>query len=375
MAAAAGSVVARPAAAKGIRMSGDYLAYVGCRTSRERNARGDGINVFRVSGGGAWRHVQRVGDLLNPSYLAFDGGRRTLYAAHGDSTDVSAFRVDQTSGELTFLNRVPTHGMNPVHLSVDPSGRYLVIANHVTTPQFASGLAVLTLAADGSLGGLADLKPLQGKVGPHRVEQPFPKPHQAAFDPSGRFVVVPDKGRDVVESYALDASGKLHLGGSAKAQEGAGPRHVAFGPDGRVAYVVNELNSTIEAFRFDPGNGALAAFQVVSSLPDSFTGDSRASEIQVSSDGRFVYASNRGSDTVGVFAVDRRSGRLTPRAWQGGGGKTPRYFALSPDGRVLFAANEDSDTIQALAVAGDGGLGPAAQVAQVGSPTCIVFRS
>ena len=355
-------------------MSGDYLAYVGSRTSRERNARGDGINLYRVSRG-SWTHLQRVGELFNPSYLAFDAGRRTLYVAHGDCTVVSTFRVDPASGRLAFLNRASSHGMNPVHLSVDPSGRFLVIANHVTTPDYGSGLAVLALQPDGALGGLADVVVLKGKLGPHRVEQPFPKPHQVAFDPSGRFVVVPDKGRDVIETYTLDAAGKLRLAGAAKAQEGAGPRHVAFHPARRFAYVLNELNSTIEAFAFEPASGALAPFQVLPSLTDSFTGDSRASEIEVSGDGRFVYASNRGADTIGVFAIAQDSGRLAPRGWQSCGGKTPRFVTLSPDGRTLYSANEDSDTITALAVGTDGLLGRPAQAAQVGSPTCILFRT
>jgi len=379
VAAGAGSVLARAAAAKGfaakgVRMSGDYLAYVGCRTSRERNARGDGINLYRVSSG-TWTHLQLVDDLANPSYLAFGVGGRTLYAVHGDATEVSAFRIDPASGRLAFLNRVSTHGMNPVHLSADPSGRFLVIANHVTTPDYASGLAVLALEPDGALGALADLVALKGKIGPHRVEQPFPKPHQVAFDPSGRFILVPDKGRDVLESYSLDAAGKLHLAGSARAQEGAGPRHVAFRPKAAFAYLLNELNSTVEAFAFDPASGALHPLQVLPSLPDSFTGDSRASEIEVSRDGRFVYVSNRGGDSIGVFAIDPRSGRLAPRRWQASGGRTPRFFALSPDGRTLFAANEDSDTIMALAVGDSGLLGEPSLAAKVGSPTCVLFRT
>jgi 6-phosphogluconolactonase (cycloisomerase 2 family) len=353
------------------------LAYVGCRTSRERNARGDGINVYRIDpAGGPWTHVQRLGDLFNPSFLAFDRGRRTLYAVHGDATEVSAFRVDPASGQLSPLNRASTHGVNPVHLAVDPSGRFLVIANHITTAEVASSLAVLMLRPDGALGELTDLVPLKGKVGPHRTEQPFPKPHHAPFDPTGRFVVVPDKGRDVVESYRLDDAGKLILAGAARAQEGAGPRHVAFTPDARFAYVLNELNSTIEAFRFDAKTGALAPFQVLASAPDSYTGDGRASEVEVSADGRFVYASNRGADDIAVLAIDRPTGRLSARGWQASGGKTPRFFALSPGRRTLFAANEDSDSIMALSVDGRTGLlGRPVQVAQVGSPTCIVFSA
>ncbi len=354
------------------------LAYVGCRTSRDRNARGDGINVYRIEPGGAWTHLQLVGDLLNPAYLAFDRPRRTLYAVHGDASEVSAFRIDPATGRLASLNRQSTHGKNPVHLVVDPTNRFLAIANHVTTPTLESGLAVLALGPDGALGDLADLVPLKGRLGPHRIEQPFPKPHQVQYDPAGRFIAVPDKGRDVVEIYSLDAQGKLHLTAppAPRAQEGAGPRHIAFHPRLPYGYVVNELNSTVAAYRLDPATGGLTPFQVLTTLPDGFVGDSRAGEIEVSRDGRFVYASNRGSDTIAAFAVDPRSGRLAPHGWRPCGGKTPRFFALSPDGRHLFAANEDSDTITALAVdPATGALGPAAVAARTGSPTCILFSS
>jgi 6-phosphogluconolactonase len=374
--AASGGVQAATAR-KGTTMShAPNLAYVGCRTSRDRNARGDGINVFRIEADGGWSHLQLVGDLFNPSYLAFDRTRRTLYAVHGDSSDVSAFRLDPQSGQLSFLNRQSTHGMNPVHLTVDPTNRFLVIANHVTTPTLLSGLAVLALGPDGALGDLTDLVALKGKVGPHRVEQPFPKPHQVQYDPGQRFIIVPDKGRDVVESYSLTPDGKLQLAAppAPHAQEGAGPRHVSFHPTGRWAYVVNELNSTVTAYAYDAQTGALTPFQVLPSLPDSFVGDSRAGEIEVSHDGRFVYASNRGGDTVGAFSIDSASGRLTARGWHTVGGRTPRFFALAPDGRRLYAANEESDTIVALKVdPRDGALSDPAVVAKVGSPTCIIF--
>src|SRR5262249_42701175 len=160
---------------------------------------------------------------------------------------------------------------------------------------------------------VVDLVKLDGKIGPHRVEQPFAKPHQVEFDPSGRFIVVPDKGLDVVFTYRLDtAARKLVHAATAQAREGSGPRHVAFDPAGRNAYAINELDSTVTAYRFDASTGALEPFQIVSSLPDRFVGNSRASEIAVSPDGRFVYASNRGYDSIAIFAIDATTGRLSP---------------------------------------------------------------
>ena len=353
-------------------MTDSYFAYVGCRTTRERNARGEGINVYRVDAGtGRWTHVQLVGGLLNPSFLAFDRTASQLYAVHGDASEISAFRRDARTGMIAFINREATEGKNPVHLAVDPTNRWIVVANHIT-----STLAVMPRNTDGSLGRIVDLVTLEGKRGPHRVEQPFAKPHQVEFDRTGRFIVVPDKGLDQIFSFRLDADiGKL-AGTAAPAaisREGAGPRHIVFHPSNTLAYVVNELDSTVAACRFDAATGAVTPFQVVSSLPDTYVGNSRASEIAVSSDGRFVYASNRGFDSVVVFAVGT-DGRLSAVDWVQSQGRTPRFFAFEPAGNVLYVANEDSDTIVKFRVDKPSGkLLPAGDMVKTGSPVCIIF--
>lgn len=351
-----------------------YFAYVGSRTTRERNARGDGLSVYRVDPAAAsWTPVQVLRDLINPSFLCFDRQRRFLYVVHGDRSEISAFRIDPKSGELAFLNQESTGGKNPVHLCIDPTNRFVVVVNHIT-----SSLAVLPINEDGSLGTLCDLVTLTGKIGPHRVEQPFPKPHQALFDQTDRFVVVPDKGLDRTFVFRLDATtGKLAAveGGVAEAREGAGPRHIAFHPSNRFAYIVNELDSTVTSCRFDAETGRLTPMQVLSALPDSFVGNSRAAEIAVSASGRFVYASNRGHESVAAFAVDETTGRLTAAGWQPSGGRTPRFFALSPADDVLFVANEDSDDIVGFRVDPDtGALAPLGTVAHTGSPVCILFN-
>jgi 6-phosphogluconolactonase len=351
-----------------------YFAYVGSRTTRERNARGEGLSVYRVDPKAAtWAPVQVLGDLVNPSFLSFDRQRRFLYAVHGDQSEISAFRVDPKSGELTFLNRESTGGENPVHLCIDPTNRFVIVVNHVT-----SSLAVLPIKENGALGGMRDLVTLTGKIGPHRVEQPFPKPHQAQYDQTGRFIAVPDKGLDRTFVFRLDAgTGKLSAveGAVAEAREGAGPRHIAFHPSNRFAYIINELDSTVTVCRFDAGTGGLAPFQVLTALPDSFVGNSRAAEIAVSATGRFVYASNRGHDSIAVFAVDPSTGRLTTAGWHLTGGRTPRFFALSPAEDILFVANEDSDDIVGFRVdPGTGGLDSLGTVARTGSPVCLLFN-
>ena len=351
-----------------------YFAYVGCRTTKERNARGEGINVYRGSGqNGQWTHVQLISGLANPSYLALDRSRRFLYAVHGDLTDISAFSIDPATGSLTHLNSVSTFGKNPVYLTIDPTNRWVIVANHLS-----SSVVVLKRNSDGTLGGLVDEAKLSGRLGPHRIEQPFSKPHQVVYDPSERFLIVPDKGVDQVFTFTLDSNtGKLTqvAAGTPRARDGSGPRHIAFHPSNAFAYVLGELDSTVTAHRFDQATGKLTPFQLVSTLPDTFVGDSRASEIDVSHDGRFLYASNRGHDSVVTFSVDQTTGRLTPLDWIGAGGKTPRFFALDPAGRFLFVADEDSDRIVPFEVdTPDGKLLPKGDPIVTGSPVCIVFK-
>lgn len=347
------------------------FAYVGSRTTRERNARGDGISVFRIDqSNGGLTPVQVVGDLVNPSFLALDRSGEHLYTVHGDLSDVSAFKVDKASGKLTFINRQGTGGKNPVHLAIAPGGRHMVVSNHI-----GSSLAVLPIGADGSLGELSQLVPLTGPLGPHRVEQKLPKPHFNPFDPSGSFVVVPDKGLDRTFSFRF-ADGKLTPAANpfAVAREGAGPRHLAFHPSLGFAYVVNELDSTVTTYRWSAGTGALEALQILSTLPSTFTGNSRASEIQVDATGRYLYASNRGFDSIAVYSIDQRTGLLALVDVAPTRGKTPRFFTLTPNGRFLYALNEDSDTIVAMAVDPvRGTLKELASPVACGSPVCMVF--
>ena len=351
-------------------MARPLVAYVGSRTTRERNARGEGLSVYAVEAGGALRPVQVVDDLVNPSFLALNRAGDRLYTVHGDRQEVSAFRVAE-DGALAFLGQVSCEGRNPVHLALDPQERHLVVSNHLT-----GALAVIALRADGALGELVQLESLPGEPGPHRIEQPFSKPHFNPFDPSGRFVLVPDKGLDRIFSFRF-AAGRLVPAAQpwVDTREGAGPRHVAFHPRLDVAYAVNELDSTVAAYGFDASTGALQPLQVLPTLPDTFTGNSRAAEIEVSADGRFVYASNRGADSIAVFAADAHTGLLRFAGVHASGGRTPRFFALSPTGAHLYALNEDSDTIVRFAVdPTTGGLAPEGAATPCGSPVCMVFR-
>lgn len=350
------------------------LAYVGGYTTMDRNGRGEGINVYSIDGAtGAWRHRQLLRDQANPSWLLLDRPGRVLYAAHGEGLEASAYAIHPASGELRGLGRQPTGGTNGVRLGIDASERFLVCANYNT-----GTVATLPIEADGSLGALRDLVALQGTPGPHRTQQTSAHPHDVAFDPRGHFFLVPDKGLDAVFAFRVDpASGKLIPGAppSVRTRRGAGPRHAAFHPTGPHAYVLNELDSTLTTYRFDAAAGGLTPLQVITTLPPAFTGDNTTSEIAVAPSGRFVYASNRGHDSIVIFRVDAATGVLEPVGWEPTRGKTPRFFALDPAGSFLYAANQDSDTIVAFRVDPHAGtLTATGQVVAVGSPSSIVFR-
>ncbi len=346
-------------------------AYVGSRTTRERNARGDGITVWYLDATtGDLNLVQTVGDLVNPSFLLKHPTLPVLYTVHGDQQQVSTFRIDPLTGHLTFLNQQDCGGRNPVHLALSPDARHMVISNHLS-----SSLAVLPVAADGALQPLSQLVTLEGQPGPHRVEQPFAKPHFNPFDPSGRWVLVPDKGVDRVFVFRFE-DGRLTPAAQpfAPAREGAGPRHLAFHPSRPWVYVINELDSTVTAYTFDAATGALQPFQVLSALADTFTGNSRASEIEVDRTGRTLYASNRGEDSIAVFDINAATGRLELCQTGPCDGRTPRFFAIEPSGRWLYCVNEDSDAIvQFSRCDSNGKLSNTGRTWHTGSPVCMTF--
>ncbi len=348
------------------------FAFVGSRTTRERNARGDGITVFHVNpDSGALTLVQVLGDLANPSYLTLNASGTRLYTVHGDLDYVSAFEVNPRSGRIVFINRESTQGNNPVHLAIDPTGGYLVVSNHL-----GGSLAVLPIGTNGALRPLAQLVKLDGPIGPHRIEQTQAKPHFNGFDPSGRFVVVPDKGLDRVFTFQF-ADGKLTPCKKpfAATREDAGPRHHIFHPHKPITYVANELDSTVTAYRFDEDVGSLDAFQRISTLPDNVTGNSRAAGIMIDPQGRTLYSSNRGHDSISVFAVDPNTGAIRLQEAVLTEGTKPRFFALTPNGRHLYALNEDSHTIVPFAVDGaTGGLERSGAITPCGSPVCMVFN-
>ncbi len=348
------------------------FAYVGSRTTIERNARGEGISVYQVRKNGELDLVQVVRDLINPSFLALSADGQRLYTVHGDMADITSFAVDQQTGKLSLLNTQSTQGKNPVHLAIDPAGKHVIVSNHI-----GASLAVLPIARDGSLEPVEQLVQLEGPIGPHRVEQKQAKPHFNPFAPSGRFVVVPDKGLDRIFVFRFH-DGKLAPSDTAfvVTRETSGPRHIAFHPQGEYAYCVNELDSTVTAYRINAKSGSLTPFQILSTLPDTYTGNSRASEIEVDRRGRYVYASNRGDDSIAIFRIDQATGRLSFINTEPTLGRTPRYMAGTPDGCFMYALNEDSDSIVTFAIDdATGRLTPTGHTTVSRSPVCMVFSN
>jgi len=348
-------------------------AYVGCYTTAQRYARGDGIHVYRVDPDtGAWTHVQHVGDLVNPSFLVMRRDQRYLYSVHGDETYATSFSVDRATGRLAPLGRAQTGGRNGVHQAIDPSGKFMLVAN------YSSGsVAVMPVRPDGTLADAVQVETLPGQPGPHRIEQAASHPHQIVFDPSGKFVVVPDKGLDRVFVFGFDpAAGKLTptAQGSAVARSGSGPRRAAFHPALPVTWVLNEIGSTVATWYWEAERGHLRPAQILPALPPDYTGESTCAEIAVSSGGRFVYCSNRGHDSVAIFAADPGTGLLTSAGWMPSQGRTPRFIAFDPSSRFLYAANEQSDTVVTFrADSATGRLTATGQTIHNASPVTIAF--
>jgi 6-phosphogluconolactonase len=301
------------------------FAYVGGYTTQDRDGRGEGIHVYRVdASSGAWTHVQHVAGEENPSLFTLHPDSRALYSVHGGRTHVSAFAIDRTSGHLRLLNRQPSGGTNPVDAALDATNRFLVVAN------YGSGsVAVLPLAEDGALQPVSQVFELPGSPGPDPVQQSSSHPHAVIFDPSRRFVIVPDKGFDCTFIFRFE-NGRLTLRQAMPSRLGAAPRHCIFHPTLPVLYVNNELDSTVAVYRWNAGR--IEDIEVVGTLPEGETGKNTTAEIAVAPDGRFLYVSNRGHDSVAVFAVAQDSGRLSFFGCEPTGGRRPRFFALDPAG-------------------------------------------
>lgn len=346
------------------------FAYTGCFTTAKRRARGLGIEGYQTGAMASlesWMPIGRVEGLDNPSYLLSDPARNILYAVHGDGDRASAYAADPQTGRLRPLGHAATGGSNIVHLALDPSRQFLVVANYGT-----GSVAVLPVHGDGTLGPAGQVLALPGVPGPHRTEQASAHPHQIVFDPSGTFIVVPDKGLDCVFVLAFTA-GRLEIVQQLPARPGAGPRHIVFHPNRPLAFLVNELDSTVATLRWDQREGRLTPCHLVSALPPSFFGASTAAAIVITPCGRFIYASNRGQDGIACLAVDESDSLLRVRGWTPSGGREPRFMCLDAAGQNLLVANEQGDNITSFAISPQSGDLSANGTLASPSPCAIAF--
>lgn len=388
-------------AADAAREKAPVIAYVGTYTSPLANMRptqvdlppgnGRGIHLFemdRTTGALTPCGLHEMG--TSPSALAFNAAKTHLYSANeteriGDDEagSVSAFTVDPNTGALSLLNTVSSGGKGPAHLSVHPSGKFVLVANY-----FGGSVAVLPILPDGSLGAASDVKKDTGTVGPTKAKNAPPgsfafsghdqtHAHMIESDPGGRFVLHADLGTDEILIWRFDAAKGLLTANDPPAVSlppGDGPRHFAFHPEGRWFYSIQEEGSTITLFDYDAERGRLAPRQTISSLPPGFAGSNFCSEIMLSADGRFVYAGNRLHDSIGIFSVGA-DGTLTFVTEEWTRGNYPRSFSFDPSGEFLYCCNQRADNVTAFRVnKKKGTLSFTGHYTPVGNPSIIVFR-
>ena len=314
-------------------------------------------------------------ELDNPSFLAVHPTHKYLYAVNENSGyksgAVTAFALDPRSGELTKLNQQSTVGDGPCHLVVDATGKNVLVANYG-----GGSVAVLPIGPDGKLGPASDFIQHTGKVFDPR-RQGSPHAHSINLDKGNRFAVVADLGLDRVFVYRFDPiHGKLTPNDppATKVKDRSGPRHFAFHPDGKHAYVINEIDCTVTAFDYDPDRGTLTEIQTVPTMPVAVEPRHSTAEVVVHPSGKFLYGSNRGHDSLAVYTIEPGTGRLKLVEYQPTGGKTPRNFAVDPTGSYVLAENMGSDTIVVFRVDPEtGALDPTGQVVDVPSPCCVKF--
>ena len=347
-----------------------YLVYAGTYTGPQSK----GIYSFRFDpDSGKLDPVGLAAELNRPSFLTLHPNQKYLYAVSelGNST-VSGFEINPKSGMLTLLNTVPTKGGSACHLVVDQTGKSLVVANYGN----GSSAVAFRIGPDGRLSETTSQVQHSGS-GPDTSRQKGPHAHAVVLSEDNRYVFVPDLGLDKVFTYRLDPAGATltaHDPPFATVPPGSGPRHFTFHPNGKFAYALNEMKSSVTAFSYDKKKGQLTIIQTYANLPQDFTGVSNAAEIEIDAGGKFLYASNRGPDSITIYKIDSGKGTLTVVDRVPTQGKTPRNFKIDPTGKFLLAANQDSHSIVVFKRdPGTGRLTPTGQTVNVGSPVSLQF--
>lgn len=370
------SIVSAPASGK-TPSTKEALVYFGTYTGEKSK----GIYVSRFDlASGKLSAPQLAGEVNSPSFLAVHPKEPWLYAVNEISNfqgkksgAVSAFAIDAKTGQLKLLNQQPSVGDGPCHVNVDPSGKAVLIANYG-----GGSCAVLPIQSDGKVAPASAFIQHRGSsVNAQRQEGPHA--HGIYVDASNQFVFVPDLGLDRILIYGFDAAkGALtpHIPPFASVKPGSGPRHFAFHPSGKYAYVINEMACTITAFRYDTATGALEEFQSASTLPagQSVLPEFSTAEIAVHPSGKFLYGSNRGHNTIAVFSVNPTTGEIRLQQNASTQGRIPRGFGIDPTGQYLLAANQDSHNVVVFRIdTNTGQLNSTGHSVEIGSPVCVTF--
>jgi len=343
--------------------------YVGCRTTKKRNARGQGIALYYVRNDGSWELAEITKTLENPSYLTFDRSQKYLYTVHGDLNNVSAFKIGP-DGKLLHINTIKVQGKNPVFITPNRTNTFLFVASLQ-----GGSIASLPINADGSLGNAVQVEHLEGIT-----QNGVSHAHQCLLDHSGNFLFVPTQGRNIgyerVWIFRVnDENGKLTRISITNARTYSEPRHIALSGDNTRAYLVNEKGNSVTYYNFDEKRGTLEPMQIIPSLPESYTGEGQASAILVHPNEKFLYVSNRIHESIVCYRINKQTGFLSTMHYTPVLGKTPRFITFDETGNKLIVTNEDSDNIIIFEVNDKTGeLVYTGNHITTGSPTCIIFK-
>jgi 6-phosphogluconolactonase len=396
LALAFSSILVETVRAKG----GDFFVYMGTytgfkyvhhsRTYGVGESHSKGIYVSRFNATtGELSEPELAAEMVNPSFLTVSPDHRFVYAVSEDplsvgppldaASYVSAFAVEFSTGKLRLLNTVPTGGTSTCFISMDNTGKYVLMAN------FGSGsVSVLRVKADGSLGEVASFIQNVG----HSVDpsiQSEPHPHSIVVSPDNRYAIVSDLGLDQILIFHFDAAtGMLSPPGppTATVYPGSGPRHFVFDPAGKFGYQLREMSGVVDVLAWDPAKGNLTAVQSAHSVPHDFVGSNHSAELEILPSGKFLYESNRRTkseterapDTIGVFSIDRKDGTLAAVEQSSTGGVMPRSFTIDPTGSYLLAANQLSNNVVVFRIDGaTGRLSQTGKEIRVDTPVCLKF--
>jgi 6-phosphogluconolactonase len=348
-------------------MAQDQLAFVGTYT----RLGSEGIYTLRLNGEtGELTHVSVAVGLENPSFVTLDSSGDHLYAVSessgfNGSGGISAFSVNKSTGELTQINQQSTGGPGPCHLMVDSTDSMVIVTNYA-----GGSVSAHPINADGSVGEHTTFIQHEGSS-INKLRQEQAHAHSVNIDRTNQFAFVCDLGKDQVLTYAMDvANAKLSLSSTVDEIPGEGPRHFTFHPINQQVYVLNELGCTISLYNLGD-DGVLSLIEKVPTLPESWDGENTTADIHTSPDGKFIYASNRGHDSIVIYAIDKTTGKMTFVGHESSQGKTPRNFAITPDGKFLLVENQDSGSIVSFKCEIDGTLTPTGSVISVPAPVCL----